>query len=290
MNTPAVSTARRNSAGLSRDLELLDLLASPQAIQQGGLGVSQLAQLTGRDKGVMSRALSTLAHSGLVDRDPDTLAYRLGSRIYALAALTAEAALVREARPQLRRIAQTTRETAHLCVLRGGNVLTLLSELSPYQFHTTGWEGVTTAAWRTPSGRVLISDLDRDAIRQWYAEHGHDEAIVSAYPAPSTVTPFAVLPQPTEKTARVTDLASLLAEVERIRRAGVAISDEELERGVVAVSAPVFDFTGRIVAAVNVSAPKARLEGQLDRLARCVAQSARELSLTLGHHQEPPRE
>lgn len=274
---------RRNSAGLARDIEVLELLGSPEATQNGGLGVSRLAQMAGRDKAVVSRVLATLNESDLVERDPDTLTYRLGSRIYALAALTAEATLVRQSRIQLRRIAYETRETAHLCVLRGGNVLTLLSELSPYEFHTTGWEGVTTAAWRTPSGRVLISDLDRAAIGQWYAEHGHDAAIMSAHrPAAVMPSPFAVLPEPAAENARVVDLESLLTEVDRIRRAGFAVSDEELERGVVAVSAPVFDFNDRIVAAINVSAPKARVGGQLDTLARYVARAAREVSAALG--------
>ncbi len=284
MDERGTGAPRRNAAGLARDIALLDVLAGPEAAQSGGLGVSRLAELSGRDKAVVSRVLATLADAGMVDRDPETLAYRLGYRLYALAAQTAEATMVRAARVQLRRIAHETRETAHLCVLRGGNVLTLLSELSPYEFHTTGWEGVTTAAWRTPSGRVLISDLDRDGIEQWYREHGQDAAILSpqsqGVPAQSR---FAVLPEPTAASARVVDLESLLTEVDRIRRSGFAVSDEELERGVVAVSAPVFDFNGRIVAAVNVSAPKARVGGQLQKLAHYVARAARELSTELGH-------
>src|SRR3546814_17107170 len=58
------------------------------------------------------------------------LTYDLGPKLFALAAQTQEAALVRRARPILRQMATSTRETTHLCVLRGGNVLTLLSELS----------------------------------------------------------------------------------------------------------------------------------------------------------------
>ncbi|HEX6887481.1 MAG TPA: helix-turn-helix domain-containing protein, partial [Candidatus Nanopelagicales bacterium] len=130
---PEVPRPRRNSSGLARDLEILELLASGQSLREGGLGVLRIAELTGRDKGAISRAMATLAESGLVARDPATMAYRLGPGLYALAARTSEATLVQRARPLLRRLTQAVRETTHLCVLRGGNVLTLMSELSPHE-------------------------------------------------------------------------------------------------------------------------------------------------------------
>lgn len=271
---------RRNSSGLARDIELLELLSSAEAVEAGGLGVMRVAQLTGRDKAIISRTLATLADAGLLDRDEGTLNYRLGSRLYAIAGRTAETRMVREARPALRRIAQMTRETTHLCVLRGGNVLTLLSELSPHEFRTTGWEGVTTAAWRTPSGRVLLSDWDSASLAEWYREHGHDTAIVG--PVPPNAAGFAVLTAPPESKAVVTDLPSLQEELARIRSNGYALLDEELELGVVGASAPVRDFSGRIVAALNVSAPKVRIGDRLTSLGRYVAAGARELSRSLG--------
>lgn len=308
--------ARRNSSGLSRDIEVLELLARPEAIGQGGLGVVRIAELLGRDKTVVSRTLATLAGAGLLAREETTLAYRLGPRLYALAARTGEAALVLEARPLLRTIVTHTRETTHLCVLRAGNVLTLASELSPYEVSTAAWAGVTTAAWRTPSGRALLSDWDDDALRRWYADHGRDRALLESAVQPGAqsgaqvslepdedraeptrssgqgpdasslrTTPsgrFAVLDDPSQASAVTTDESDLLAEVRRIRQRGYATSDEEFETGVVAVSAPVVDFSGRVVAAINVSAPKARIGARLDDLGRYVARTAGQLSDLLG--------
>jgi DNA-binding IclR family transcriptional regulator len=284
----ADSTApRRNSSGLARDVEILELLGGAEAEQAGGLGVMRIAQLTGRDKAVISRSLATLADAGLLDRDPTTLNYRLGSRIFSLAARTLEAALIAESRPLLRRIARSTRETTHLCVLRGGNVLTVLSELSPHEVRTTGWEGVITAAWRTPSGRVLISDWDRASLGAWYDEHGHDRPVVGPVDPMMAAAGFSVLEEPPAEKAIVSDFESLLQELSRIRERGYATLDEELERGVVGASAPVYDYSGRIVAAVNVSAPKARIGEQLDKLGQFVSQAAGELSDRLGAATRP---
>ncbi|MDQ0726127.1 IclR family transcriptional regulator [Microbacterium sp. W4I20] len=272
---------RRNSSGLSRDIEILELLGSEDSLRSGGLGVSQVAQLTGRDKAVVSRTLATLAEAGLLERDEESLRYLLGPRLYALSARTASTTLVHASRSILRRLVQSTRETSHLCVLRGGNVLTLLSELSPHDVRTTGWAGTTTAAWRTPSGRALLSDWDEESLAQWYEEHGQDRPLVGSFDR-ADASEFPVLDAPPPGNAPVTDLDSLLTELARIREQGFALSDEELEFGVVAASAPIIDFTGRVVAAVNVSAPKARIGHRLDALGGLVARAARELSSRLG--------
>src|SRR5215472_10758427 len=80
----AAPLATAASAGLRRDLEILDLLADPQI--RTGLGVSRIAEMLGREKSQISRALKALEAEGMVERDPQTLEYRLGWRIYAFAA------------------------------------------------------------------------------------------------------------------------------------------------------------------------------------------------------------
>lgn len=273
---------RRNSSGLARDVELLELLAGPDAQREGGLRVLQIAQLLSRDKATVSRALATLADAGLLRRDPERLTYDLGPKLFALAAQTQEAALVRRARPILRQMATSTRETTHLCVLRGGNVLTLLSELSSQVVGTTSWAGTTTAAWRTPSGRVLVSDWDQASVASWYTTHGHDAALVNPLQSPAPGA-FSLLTDPEPSRLVVSDLETLHAELTRIRQRGYATSDAELEDGVVAASAPVRDASGVIVAALNISAPRSRLGDRMDELGRYVAHCARALSAELGH-------
>ena len=273
---------RRNSAGLRRDLDLLEVLGSPEGQSAGGLGVVRIAELVGRDKGQVSRTLATLADAGLVARDEHSLGYRLGYQLYALAARTLESQLVREAAPFLRRVVTATHETAHLCVLRGDNVLTLASELSEYAFRGIGWEGVSVAAWRTSSGRVLISDWHKDDLSRWYDLHGHDRAVTGPVsPVVRQAKAFAAAPT-VEGTPVITDFASLLHEVERIRSRGFATVDEEFELGVVGASAPVYDFRGNIVAAINLSAPKVRLGSHLDEVGALLARIAGELSIHLG--------
>ncbi|MGN6333815.1 MAG: IclR family transcriptional regulator [Motilibacteraceae bacterium] len=254
-------TARTNSTGLRRDLELLEVLESDEAWRAGGLGVLRIAELVGRDKSQVSRALSSLAEEGIVERDGASLAYRLGWRLYALAARTQESRLTAVAAPHLRALVAQLHETAHLCVLRGGGVLTLLTESPRHAFRGLGWEGVNVPAPHTSAGRVLVSDMNDESLREWFPEELLAEA---------------------SARQRIRTHADLAREVAWIRRHGYAKVDEEFEEGLVGVSAPVRDFRGQLVAAINVSAPRGRLGDRLDAAGRLTAAAAVELSVELG--------
>jgi len=70
----------------------------------------------------------------------------------------------------------------------------------------------------------------------------------------------------------------VLARLHAARRRGFAVVSEEFETGHVAAAAPVRDFRGRVVAAVNVSAPKFRLGRSLAAAAGEVKAAADRLS------------
>ncbi len=242
--------------------------------------MSKVAEIAGRDKAQVSRTLATLAEVGLVSRDPDTLQYSLGYGLYALAARTAEARMVSASTPFLKRVSAATHETTHLCVLRGGTVLTLKSEMSNHTYRALGWEGVSVDAWGTSSGRVLVSDWDSAALRGWY------DANVANATALQAISPLALetgQPQPAgHRPNKIQTFDDLRAEISLIRRRGYAVVDEEFESGVVGVSAPVYDFKQRIVAAINVSAPKQRFGRHLEQAGALAATVALDFSAALG--------
>jgi DNA-binding IclR family transcriptional regulator len=78
-----------------------------------------------------------------------------------------------------------------------------------------------------------------------------------------------------------------VGELKKIKSQGYCIVDEEFEIGVVGCSAPIRDAGGRIVAAVNIGAPKARLGARLDQAAQISRKIAREMSKSLYSPQSP---
>ena len=208
----------------------------------------------------MSRTLKTLATLGLVERDPATRAYRLGWRFFSLAGQAADRRLLAAARPILARLAATLTETVHISVLSGTDVLTVLSETSTRSVHAASWVGHTVPASCSSAGRALLIDHDRDDLA----------ALFGGGP----------LPQPGPNAPR--DVGELARRIAEARSRNVIVADEELEPGLVGAAAPVRDFTGRIVAALNVSGPKFRFAASIDAAAEEMSAAAREMSLALG--------
>lgn len=249
-----MSSQRTYGSGLVRDVELLEVLARPEA-HAAGLGVTRIAELSGRDKAQVSRALATLAEAGLVTRDADTRAYRPGWRLFALAAHATETHLAHTAAPFLRMVVARLNETTHLCVLRGNKVLTLRSELASHAFRGLGWEGTGVDPFSNSAGRVLMSEWDLETLTRWW----------STFSDHSSLT-----------------LGKLTDKLRVIRQRGFETVDEEFEPGLVGVSAPVYGFRGDIIAAINVAAPKSRLGDRLPAAGRFARTVADKMSTALG--------
>ncbi len=254
-----------SGAALRRGAEILLALGCDEALE-GGLGVSRIAELVGREKSQVSRALKALAGTGLVDRDPGTLAYRLGWRLFALAGRAGDARLRQVAPGVLHALVDATGETAHLAVPVDTEVLTVLTETPDASVLAAISVGRRVPAWCTASGRALLFDVEPDEVRTRFAG-----------------TDFA--PRAPRTPASVDDVvARLAADVAR----GAALADEELEPGLAAAAAPVRDAEERIVASLNISGPTFRLGQRLPTASDAVRAAAAELSRQLGH--QPPLE
>lgn len=248
-----------SASTVRRALDLLVVLGSDGATEHGW-GVNRIADELGRDKSQVSRTLRVFADMGFVERDPDTMAYRIGWRVFGLAAQVADRRLIDVAAPLLRRLVLEIGERIHLSVLQGTEVLTLLTESPPHAVQTSAWAGRLVPAYNTSSGRALLIDVDREALTRLLGS----VAFVSGGPrAPR-------------------DVADLYGRILAARRAGYALVDEEFEHGLVAASAPVRDFRGQVMAALNVSAPKFRLGARLQVAGQAVKVAADELSRQLG--------
>ena len=246
---------------IRRGIEVLLSLGSEEAVRDGGMGVTRISEMLGREKSQVSRALKALAEYGLVERNRDALTYRLGWRIYALAELAGQPRLLEEAAPRLRRLALQTQERAHFSVLQGHEVLTLLSESPGRAVEAVGWVGRVTPAYCTSAGQALLFDHDREAL----------ELLFSGIE----------LVQRAQRTP--TDVATLDERIATGRARGVVLCADEFESGLVSAAAPVRDAGGTIVGALNVSAPIFRVEGREEELCTAVQAASADLGAALAN-------
>jgi DNA-binding IclR family transcriptional regulator len=76
-----------------------------------------------------------------------------------------------------------------------------------------------------------------------------------------------------------------------VRARGYALTDEELEPGLIAVAAPVYGYDGAVVAALSVSAPTNRMSrDQVAAAAEACTSEAASLSAVLGYRQRTARQ
>ena len=218
---------------------------------------SELAAATGLAKSTTSRLLLALERGGLVRRDTQGR-FRPGEMFVRYAWRGgAKAGLIGVAQPFLDRLGDATGETVNLGVANQGMVEQIAQVDSKYVIGATNWLGRPVPLHCAALGKVLL------AFGAAELRPGRLEA----------------------RTARtITSRPALQGELADVRRRGYAVTDEELEPGLVAVAAPVYHDGGAVIAALSVSAPATRLtHAQVTEVAaRCVAE-ARALSVALGH-------
>ena len=247
-----------NQTAAAKLLALLDALSKLDSDTREGLTVAEIARALGRDKSIVSRQLKPLVELGIVERNNDGR-HSLGWRLFALAARAGDQRLLLLAPPVMRRLTQLVRERVHLSILRGFDVFTILSESPNRTIEAVGWVGRTAPMSCTSSGRALLFDHSDDEVRELFKgrfEHG---------PGPGA-------PRNVEE---------LIERLAAARQQGFSIATDEFDDDLSAVAAPVRDVHGRIVAAINISAPSYRLAGHLTTAGRQVSQASMHLSRTL---------
>jgi len=85
----------------------------------------------------------------------------------------------------------------------------------------------------------------------------------------------------------ITTKEDLIAELEKIRKKGYAIDDEECEIGARCVAAPIWDYTGRVVAGISVSGPVSRMNiEKIEYVQTIIKEIASKASQKLGYKVE----
>lgn len=235
------------------------------SLEEPELRVSELADRLDLHKSTVHRFLVNLETAGLIERNPRTGRYRLGLRIFELGGLVMQRMdLWDEALPFLEGLVRDTGETGHLAVLDGGEAIYVERVEARRPLRVPSAVGRGYPAHATNLGKVLLAHLDRGELQRIVSEHGLEGF--------------------TSNT--ITDADLLDTELAVIRERGYAVDNEEYDEGLRCIGAPVWDHTGRVVAAIGIGGPVTRVTpGRIADLSEVVMTAARGLSRRLGAHQ-----
>jgi len=232
------------------------------------LGVTELSRRLELHKNNVFRLLATLEQQGYIEQCSDNERYRLGVRSLELGQSFARSrTLLRCARGVLAELAASSRECAHLAVMRDFEVVHVAGEQTERLLMSGLRVGRRLPVHVAALGKVLLGCAPEET-RQAY-----DREIASA----------GLLEKRTDAT--IVDRDKLFEELRTVAVRGFATDVGECEEGLSCAAAPVHDIDGRLVGALSISGPGFRLveDRLLGEIAPQVVAAGERLSRDLGY-------
>jgi DNA-binding IclR family transcriptional regulator len=218
---------------LDRGLTILQTVAmSNQPVTLG-----ELSELLGVDRSSAFRLAQTLRRRGFLATPAGRKDYMLGSSMWTLSRqYDWSNMLVRVAHEELKGLAHSLNETAHLAIREGKSALFIDSVDARHVVVVAGQTGELVPLYATAHGKALIADYDEQNLWSIFGTQA--------------------LEKYTKTT--ITSVMALVKECAGIRRRGYALDEGELMEGVRCVAAPIRLTSGLIVGSVGISAPDSR--------------------------------
>ena len=246
---------------LNKTFSILEVL-----LQQGSaMNMTEISKKLGLYPSTTHRILDTLKHWGYVEQEPNNQEYQLGLKVLELGmAKLQQIDLVREATPYLKELVNQCNETTHLGVLEGGDILYLAKVESSQTIRMCSYVGKRAPLHCTALGKVLLAFLPEEERNKILEQKG--------------------LPRLTENT--ITDRNKLEKELSKIQKQGFALDQEENEKDVQCIAAPIRNYRGRVIAAVSISGPAFRIDEKVqNNLKVALIETSKEVSKRLGYNE-----
>ncbi|MBA1274733.1 IclR family transcriptional regulator [Stutzerimonas azotifigens] len=227
------------------------------------LTIAQISHRTEIPRAAVRRCLYTLMQLGYVTTDGRT--YSLLPKVLTLGhAYLSSTPLAVSAQPFLDRISERLHEACNLATLEGEQVLYLARSAIPQRLISVDLSvGSRLPAYCTSMGRILLAAMDDESLRDYLAN--------------------AELQPKTSRTLHRPD--ELWDCLQTVRQQGWCLVDQELEQGLRSIAVPVYDSTGHVLAAMNISTHASRvLASELEkRFLPILLSASQDLSAQLFH-------
>ena len=212
---------------LDKSLKLIDTLSkNPQ-----GLSLSHLSEILSYPKSTTHHILSTLLPYDYVSQNQETKKYSLGFKFLSIGKVILDSLDVRKtAYEHLRGLQEKCKEAVHLAILRNGKVIYIDKIDKQGGLSLATYIGFRTDPHAAAGGKVLLSELSRKEIIDIYRQR----------------------PLKTYGKNTINSIPRLFEELEKIKKQGYAIDDEEYYEGIRCIAAPI-RAGWKIIAAVSIT-------------------------------------
>lgn len=245
---------------LSRGLSILSVLAESSA----PASLTELARKLQLSKSTMQRMTNTLQRMGYLSRNPETKRFELGPKVVFLGfSVLRNFDLGRLSLPYLQEVSREVGECVSLGILDGPEIVYIARIKTKHLLNLNLQVGSRVPTYSSSMGKAIIAFLFEDRLKEILKDVELTEA-----------TPYSI------KSKK-----DLLKQLQLVKKRGFSINNEEISIGVRSVAAPVRDYTGDVIAAVNIAAPSSRVPLNIleTLLADKVMETASRISAILGY-------
>ncbi len=260
---PAAYTVK----SLVKALNILECIGEDD---QPSYTLTQLSRRLHLHVSTVHRLLVNLVRQGFVEQNPASGGYQLGFRVMRMGlGVLDRLDFRRVAQPLLRELNQQTQETVHLAILQGDRAISIEKFGSPQPVGLDARLGGVMPLHSTGVGKSLLAYHPEEMLNRLARSRG--------------------LERFTDQT--ITTVSQLKKELARVREQGYSVDNEEAVDGLRCVAAPLFDHSGRVVAAFSVAGPATRITpARIPEIAHLVRKTSQEISHRLGFNPaRPPR-
>jgi len=249
----------KNVQTLDRALDIIELLAT----EREGIGVTEISSKIGLHKSTVHRLLNSLAERGYIEKDTKHSTYKIGLKFVEISSLYLnKLELKTEALPYMRKLAENVGQPVHLAILDGKEAVYIEKVEAVNSIRMYSQIGRRLPLYCSAIGKVLLAGLN---------ENESQEIIKSL-----NFVKF------TDKT--IERDSDLIKEVKDARAKGWAVDNEEHEVGIRCVAAPVYDYSGKVIAAVSASGDCRVIAPERDEeISILVRETARNISMRMGY-------
>ncbi|MEK9199311.1 IclR family transcriptional regulator [Ureibacillus sp. 179-F W5.1 NHS] len=231
-----------------------------------GMQITKLAAETGLSKSTVHRLLSTLIELQYVRKDMETDRYFLSYRVlYLTRNVLSNTSLITVARPYLEKLVKEINETVHLCIEENEEVVYIDKIESNQTIRMYSRIGSRAPMYCTGVGKMMLSGKDDNYLKDIMTRIQFKKRTNNTILTPT----------------------DLLQEIHHIQKTGYALDNIENEEGIRCIAAPIYNYSGNIIASFSISGPSTRItmERIEEELAEKILNTSRVISSQLGYVQ-----
>lgn len=226
------------------------------------LGITEISKAVGLPKPTVHALVRTLTKQGMLEQDPETQKYKLGSKVYELGIVLAGSLEINQkgAGPAYQ-LANKVGMVSRIAIWGLDSALITVNIEPRSHLYFLHQIGPRVPAYCSSLGKALLAFAEPERLKD-YLKRVH-------------LTPL------TEHT--ITRKRQFLEEIEATRRRGYALDREENLLGMACVGAPILGWEGRLEGALSLSGDAKEVYQKMDSLLLELLKTGKEISQALGY-------